>query len=193
MACGFTRREISFTYFGDIYKRYQSFDSYQEFVDEVCRSFPIKIDLGAVYPTKPKEKGLLTTFLPVAKEIVFDIDLTDYDDVRTCCSGATVCSKCWKFMIIAGKIIDAAIKEDFGYNHILWVFSGRRGLGSLQCSKKICLQLLFVGIHAWVCDAAAKQLDDFSRTIIADYLNVFDNSLKTKKVVLPGNLHYCIK
>ncbi|CAH1769651.1 12176_t:CDS:2, partial [Entrophospora sp. SA101] len=61
------------------------------------------------------------------KELVFDIDMTDYDEIRT---------------------------YDFGFNHLLWVYSGRRG------------------VHCWVCDEIARKLDDSERKAIVSYLEV---------------------
>jgi DNA primase small subunit len=63
--------------------------------------------------------------------------------------------ECWPLMTIAIKILDASLRDDFGFNHILWVYSGRRG------------------VHCWVCDSRARKLNNEQRAAIADYFRVY--------------------
>lgn len=43
--------------------------------------------------------------IAVERELIFDVDMTDYDAVRLCCSGADICHKCWPLMALAIKIV----------------------------------------------------------------------------------------
>ena len=38
------------------------------------------------------------------RELVFDIDLTDYDDVRTCGKEGHICNACWPLMAVAVQV-----------------------------------------------------------------------------------------
>eukprot|EP01137_Pigoraptor_chileana_P000171 Opistho-2@35874 len=168
----FCNREFSFTLKDDIYIRYLSFADHVEFKQELKKRAPYKIDIGAKYNVKPKNHKTIksTEFVPQERELVFDIDMTDYDEVRTCCTGADICGKCWPFMTAALEVVDGALRGDFGFKHLLWVYSGRRG------------------IHCWVCDKNARTLNAEGRAAIAEYLTVVrGGDGKAKKSMFYGN------
>lgn len=157
----FNNREFSFTIEptpGDeIYIRYQSFSNMDELRATIVKRNPIKIDIGAVYSHSPKDKGSMdqSKFVTTQRELVFDIDLTDYDSVRLCgCSAASICNKCWKMAVFAMKVMDQGLREDFGFKHIAWFYSGRRG------------------VHCWVADEQARQLSNEGRSAVAEYFQV---------------------
>ncbi|TWU78154.1 hypothetical protein ED733_007567 [Metarhizium rileyi] len=171
----FGNREFAFTLQNDAYLRYQSFATADLLRKDVLRLMPSRFEIGPVYSTNPRDRKMLrnsSAFKPLAKELCFDIDLTDYDDVRTCCDKANICNKCWKFMTMAIKVVDVALREDFGFRHIMWVYSGRRGA------------------HAWVCDKKVRSLDDQKRRAIAGYLEVVKGGAQSgKKVNVRRPLH----
>ncbi|KAF2134828.1 prim-pol domain-containing protein [Dothidotthia symphoricarpi CBS 119687] len=153
----FKHREFAFTLPNDAYLRYQSFPSADVLRKQCVQMLPSRFEIGPMYSTNPRDRKTLrkaSAFRPLMKELVFDIDMTDYDDIRTCCTGASICHKCWAFITMAIKVVDVALRDDFGFKHILWVYSGRRGA------------------HAWVCDKRAREMDDQKRRAIAGYLEL---------------------
>jgi DNA primase small subunit len=129
---------------------------------EIQKKMPHKIDIGAVFSHPPKMHSMVkaSAFKPLQRELVFDIDLTDYNEVGA--ENADISKgmgkDCWYFMSAAIKVLDLALRQDFGFKDLLWVFSGRRG------------------IHCWVCDPNAMLLEDQARKAIVQYLSVVTGS-----------------
>lgn len=171
----FAHREFAFTLSNDALQRYQSFATADLLRKRCIADCPPRIDIGPVYSTNPRDRKTLrkaSTFRPISRELVFDIDMDAYDDIRTCCTGAQICQKCWAFITMAIRVTDVALREDFGFKHIMWVYSGRRGA------------------HAWVCDKRAREMDDSKRRAVYGYLELLKGGDQGgKKVNVRRPLH----
>ena len=128
----------------------------ETFRDALVSRVPYKINMGAVYNIPPDchNASDKKSFVPTIKEMVFDIDMNDYDDIRTCCTGANVCKLCFQYLRVAMDVLIKIIDDDFDFQNVLWAFSGRRG------------------IHAWICDEGAREMTNEMRLAVVSYCNL---------------------
>jgi DNA primase small subunit len=168
-----SRREFCFTLIGDIFTRWRSYPTTAALTKDLIKNGPEKIDVGAVYNVQPDKRKAMTV-LPQERELVFDIDMSDYDKVRSCCKGKRVCQSCWTWMSTAAKVLRDVVSRDFGYTVMMPVFSGRRG------------------VHLWICDDRARLLSDEERQAIVGYMTVMVEDMKmniTRDMSFSGTLH----
>lgn len=137
--------------------RYKFFGTPAALKKFLAEKNPKKIDLGALYKPVNGNTVVLSgadAGPPLERDLVFDLDLDAYDDVRTCCKEDGVCRECWVLVVAAVRVITRSLREDFGFKHILCVYSGRRG------------------VHILVCDERARKLTNKGRSAIVGYLTV---------------------
>lgn len=139
------KREVSF-FTDNGYLRYLVFDTPAMFREKLDEVTPKKIDLGPNYNMRPTKNNGAT---PVSRELVFDIDLTDYQ--RPCCQEKKVCEQCYERIKCAVKILDYSLKNEFGFKNYGFVFSGRRG------------------VHCWVLEM--KEMSAYVRNNIFKFFN----------------------
>ena len=79
-----------------MFVRYLCFKNAEELRTAVIARQPERIEIGPVYTATPDMNKVLRkdVFKAEERELIFDLDMNDYDDVRSCCSGANVCKKC---------------------------------------------------------------------------------------------------
>jgi len=123
-----------------------------DFSPLTATSFVDKLDIGPVYNYSMSSKAYHSDFAAQEREFVFDIDSGDYDTVRRCCSGASICPRCWRYMELAVPLI-ALLCKMCGFQQFIYMFSGRRGL------------------HAWVCDPEARHMSVDMRADILSSIN----------------------
>ncbi len=172
----FSTREFGFATFDGKFFRNISFESPQVLIDYLVDRTPFHAYIGAVYGEPPSREKPIHKLKWQGHELVFDIDLNEYDAVRkfVCsCQGADqVCIRCWQLINLAIRIIDETLRFDFGMNDIIWVFSGRRG------------------VHGWVDDKIGFMLNQEQRMSIIDYLSVVHGEAETARIQDRSKLKY---
>ena len=155
------KREFSFTFdFAGAtgfaaYLRWKCFRNATALRAGLLDKVPNGINIGAIYNHPVKAKGTGLDLVPKSREFVIDIDLTAYDSVRNCCSGKTMCNKCWPLVSAAIEVLDEFFRETMDFKFILWVYSGRRG------------------VHCWICDKRAREYNNNERAKLIMMMNLF--------------------
>ena len=77
--------------------------------------------IGAIYSHKIMEREYIENFSPIEHEMVFKVDLSSFDNIRSCCSHHNGCEKCWHFIATSLELLSLIIQKNLGFkkNHLL--------------------------------------------------------------------------
>jgi len=167
----------------DYYKRYVTAKDAEEFRAKMGEHPGLMaLHVGPVWYKKVEKPGLNqdTRLLseaprPHRRELIFDIDLNDYDFMdlyegpqdplypETRKLSLEKCDAAWPVAGIAVQLLVKMLHEQFGFNDFLCCYSGRRG------------------VHLWVLDERAMVLDNEGRSAIATFLDITKQLTKDGK------------
>ena len=165
----FISREFGFDKFDAYFTRNKSFFK-AEYLQEYLYTFNIAgAYIGAQYDSPLRAPGRESVTIHdvnwVGRELIFDLDINEYDPVRTCgCKGREMCEICWGLVQDAAKIIDETLEIEFGLKERQWVFTGGRGY------------------HCWISDEEVFNLTQDQRSGIVNYMQLINDPLGDQRI-----------
>ncbi len=142
-----------------------SFQNTEKMLEFMVKNSVKDAYVGAVFDTPPSKEHPIQKIKWNYREFIYDIDIDEYDLVRTCgCQGAQYCKECWSLVQDATVFIDKTMREDFGFHDIIWIFSGRRG------------------VHGWVRNPIIQKFDKNQRVAILDYLTFIHDEKRSQSI-----------
>ena len=112
-----------------------TYRSVEELRKELVRWPPTSVHIGprmampTTYPGQHNER--------MSRNLAVDIDLTDYDNLRTCCSGKRICNRCWSGIALPVTRVVVRKLRTMGARKILCVFTAGRGVHIWVCERKL--------------------------------------------------------
>jgi len=175
---------------GMYWKRYMAFETEEQFKTYIAKGEPLRIEIGGYGFSTPcfwrgqsRVKQLLEdkdTAIS-SSHLVIDVDLKDYNDVRSCscrfkpkqrCSDCqseeinvdsscdcewknlgSVCRSCWSFATSAMLVVDYILRNFWGFVDFYFFFSGKKGF------------------HCWILD---PETEDFTKKERKRFVSSFE-------------------
>lgn len=137
------------------YRRWKTCETAQQLHTFVQQANFGKLNIGAVFDKSPRKRWECSDVdapKPVQREFVIDIDLDDYSRFGIQKDSLEDCDAFFGLVSVGLYVCVNVLRETFGFEHILAVYSGRRGG------------------HLWVCDKRACLLSDAERHAIVSFL-----------------------
>lgn len=137
---------------GSPFVRYLSCSTPQDLLKMVSGKEVGKLNVGGMYKQDPNNRYKEREPMVVERrEFVIDIDLDDYGGIGK--DDLAACDRNWPLVAVGLEAVRQVLKEGFGFEHMLPVYSGRRGG------------------HLWVCDERACQMNDEARGAVTNFLS----------------------
>lgn len=114
-----------------------------------------KLNVGAMFDKRPGLRWKCPSGSepkPIQKEFVVDVDMDDYEYLGLKKTDIEACDAAFAIVGVGLEVVIDVLRKQFGFQHILPVYSGRRGA------------------HLWVCDKRACLMTDPQRKAIIDFL-----------------------
>lgn len=124
---------------GEFYCRWQSVSDAAALRKLFAEKRAEKVHTGAVFSNEPRHRKRKLEMSPLQRELVFDIDVNDVEALGIDSSDIEACDRAWPLVAFQMKLVKNVLREQFGFQHFMLVYSGRRGAHLSVYDERACV------------------------------------------------------
>lgn len=139
-------RELCVETSDGFYLRWKSVATHEQMRSLITSNRTAKFHTGAVFNKPPSTKKKIaasgedadSALVPEQRELVFDIDATDYAMLDVDKASVESCDRAWPVIAFGFRVVNHLMAKNFGFEHCLFVYSGMKGAHMSYCDKRAC-------------------------------------------------------